>query len=458
MNRRLLHRSLLTLTLVSLLVAPTSAGDVAATTRTLGTYVSAHAANGDFSGVVLVSRHGRRVFETSVGMASLAFGVRNGLTTRFLVASVTKTFTAAGIALLQDEGKLKIADSLEVYLPDFPPASKIKLLHLLGHQSGLANPDYEAIAARKVSPDELIAMIGIKPLMFEPGSNSRYSNAGYITLARVIEKVSGRRFGDFLKTRIFDRLGMKDSGTVGSGDVVPRLAEGYLPGVGKTLIRPQPQDPSSLYGSGNVFSTAQDLDRWLAAVDRHELFDIDKQPYPFGWGRRTWFDRRVLVQSGIVNGYCSVILTVPAEQLHVVVLMNSQSGFTGDEGKTLLGLALGQPAPLPERRSSAAVVVARSLLEQHAGLYLWGKDEIPMHIDTDGEVLTLRWADSSSVVPLTPLSKNRFLDRSSFGIIRFDDRGLSWTQNGEETPARRERSAAPAPKGKVGRSALPTEF
>jgi CubicO group peptidase (beta-lactamase class C family) len=399
-------------------------------------YITAHAVNEDFSGVVRVSRQGNRIYERRVGLASRAFDQPHGPDTRFLVASVTKTFTAAGIALLENEGKLKISDGLDLYLPQFAPAKKIKLWHLLVHQSGLDNPDYDKIAAQDVSPDELLAMIGAKPRLFEPGSETRYSNAGYIVLARVIEKVSGTRFGDFLQRRIFARLEMTGSGTLRSGAIVPRLAEGYVPGVGNSFLRPRPRDPSSLFGSGNVYSTATDLDRWLTAIDRHELFDITKQQYPFGWGKRTWFEKQVLVQSGISNGYSSVILTVPKEELHIVVLTNTESGFTGDEGKTLLGIAAGQPATLPAKRGAPAAVPP-AVLARYAGLYLWGKAKIPMHIQTDGEVLTLRWGESSSAVRLTPLSESEFLDRSSFGRIRFQDRGLLWTQNGEDTPAPR---------------------
>jgi len=415
-------------------------------TKLLDSFIEAHAANGDFSGVVLVSRHGKSVYEKHVGSASLTFDIPNRTDTRFLVASVTKTFTAAGIALLQDEGKLKPTDGLDLYLADFPHgqphATKIKLWHLLGHMSGLDNPDYEAIAARSVSPDELVAMIGARPLLFEPGSDSRYSNAGYIVLARVIEKVSGQRFGDFLAQRVFSRLQMKDSGTIRSGDIVPRLAEGYIPGVGTRFSKPQPRDPSSLFGSGNVYSTARDLDRWLTAIDQHTLFDISKQDYPFGWGKRDWFGKAVLVQSGITNGYSSIILTVAEDELHIVVLMNTQSGFTGDEGKTLLGIMHGQPARVPAKRGEP-VAVPRAALERYAGLYLWGEGKIPMHVEMDGDVLTLRWADSASVVPLTPLSQTEFLDRTSFGRIRFGTDGLVWTQNGEDTPATRSRDASP---------------
>jgi hypothetical protein len=84
------------------------------------------------------------------------------------------------------------------------------------------------------------------------------------------------------------------------------------------------------------------------------------------------------------------------------------------------------------------VAVPREVLQRYTGLYLWGKAKTPMHIQADGDMLTLRWAESSSVMPLTPLSESEFLDRSSFGRIRFQDGGLVWTQNGQDVSAPRE--------------------
>jgi CubicO group peptidase (beta-lactamase class C family) len=430
-------RALFSCLLVLAAVTPNADGRLR---QVLDSYIDAHAANGDFSGIVLVTRHGEKVYEKTAGFASRSFDVPFRPDTRFTVASVTKTFTAAGIALLEKQGKLKITDPLETYLPGFPP--KILLWHLLAHQAGLADPEYDTIAARDVRPDELLAMIAAQPPLFEAGSTSRYGNAAYVVLARIIEKVSGKPFDQFLRETIFTPLSMSQSGTWRSGAIVPRLATGYIPGVGDGFLVPQPRDPSTLFGSGNVISTTADLDRWLTAVDRHTLFDVTKQPYPFGWGKRDWFGKAVLVQSGITNGYSSIILTVPADELHLVVLMNTQSGFTGDEGKALLGAMLGEPLPPPPRRGPPASV-PKSKLDRLAGDYSWGERKIPMHLASDGSTLTLRWADSASVVPLTPVSETEFLDRTSFGRVRFDEQGLVWTQNGEDTRATRAKPAKP---------------
>lgn len=398
----------------------------------LNQYVAAYATNGDFSGNVLVTSRGKVLFEKSYGSASLRFALPNQPDRRFAVASVTKTFTAAAIALLEKDGRLKLEDTVEKYLPELPQAGEIKIWHLLAHQSGLQNPDYDQIAARNVSADELLRMIGVKPLAFPPGSQTRYSNAGYIALARIVEKVSGLSFADFLRQRVFEPLGMRASGTWRSGMIVPLLAEGYAPGIGTALRASSLRDPSSLFGSGSVYSTARDLDRWVTAIDQKRLFDISKQPYPFGWGRRKWFDRDVLVQSGVISGYSAVILTVPKEQLHIVVVMNTQSGFTGDEGKTLLGILYGEAAEPPARRGAAPAITPANLAA-FAGTYSWGTAKIPMHIESSDDGLALRWDTSTSAVLLTPMSDSEFLDRSSFGQVQFSKDGATWVQNGERT-------------------------
>ena len=398
--------------------------------RTLDTYLRANATNGDFSGNILVSQKGKIVFQRSYGTASETFGIKNHPSTKFAIASITKTFTAAAIALLQQEGKLSLDDNLARFFPDFPRAADIKILHLLLHQSGLQNPDYEAIAAQFVSPEELMRMIGTKPLLFEPGKETRYSNAGYVVLANVIQKASGMSFCDYLSRRIFIPLGMRNSGCMDSRAIIPQFAEGYMPALGTELQRAPQQDASSFFGSGNIYSTAQDLDLWLAAIDNKRLFDITKLAYPFGWGKRKWSNRDLIVQSGIISGYSSIILTVPTEQLHLVVLMNTQSGVTADEGKSLLSAIYGDPLALPEKRSD--YMVAAEKLAGYAGDYTFPQGGFPMHIRTIKGGLGLRWSRSNEEFILTPLGGDEFFDRSSFSRVVFEPDKLFWISNGQK--------------------------
>ena len=398
--------------------------------QVLDTYLRATAANGDFSGNILVSQKGKIVFQRSYGAASETFGIKNSPSTKFAIASITKTFTGAAITLLQQEGKLSLEDSLARFFPDFPHAADIKILHLLLHQSGLQNPDYEAIAAQSVSPEELLQMIGAKPLLFEPGKETRYSNAGYIVLANVVQKASGMSFCDYLSRGIFVPLGMHDSGCMDSRAIIQQLAEGYMPALGTELQRAPQQDASSFFGSGNIYSTAHDLDLWLAAVDNKRLFNITKLLYPFGWGKRKWSNRDLIVQSGIISGYSSIILTVPTEQLHLVILMNTQSGVTADEGKSLLGAIYGDPLVPPEKRSDNTVAAEK--LAGYAGDYTFPHGGFPIHIRAIKGGLGLHWSRSNEEFILTPLGEEEFFDRSSFSRVVFEPDKLFWISNGQK--------------------------
>ena len=106
-----------------------------------------------------------------------------------------------------ERGVVHYTDTLSKYLPDFPNGNRITIEQLLLHQSGVANPDYERIATLRVSLSELIATFRNKPLLFEPGKGGRYSNAGYVLLAAVIERASGMSYAEFIRRNITAPLG-----------------------------------------------------------------------------------------------------------------------------------------------------------------------------------------------------------------------------------------------------------
>ena len=137
--------------------------------------------NGDKTpgGAVLVIRNGEVVLKKAYGMADVDASLPNTPKTRFLLASVTKTFTAIAIMQLHDRGLLSIDDPVSKYMPAFPPGEKVKIRNLLSHTGGL--PDF-------MSYEQAME----KPLEFEPGTRVSYSNIGYQMLGKIIEKVSGK--------------------------------------------------------------------------------------------------------------------------------------------------------------------------------------------------------------------------------------------------------------------------
>ena len=158
--------------------------------------------SGHVAGVaVAVLRDGKLVFAKGYGRANLELAAPVSTKTVFRIGSLTKQFTAAGVLLLAEQGKLKIDDKLSLYLPNFPRANEVTLRDLLDHTSGIHNftegPVIDKISTSGATVKELVADIaGQSPLYdFDPGTGWWYSNSNYALLGAVIEKVSGEELG-----------------------------------------------------------------------------------------------------------------------------------------------------------------------------------------------------------------------------------------------------------------------
>ncbi|HSS44730.1 MAG TPA: serine hydrolase domain-containing protein, partial [Thermoanaerobaculia bacterium] len=158
-------------------------------------FVKPYVAMGDFSGAILVVRQGKVLFRHDYGQLDHELNVPHSRRSRFHIASLSKTFTAAAVLLLEKDGKLALMDRLSKYVPNYPDAEKIALFQLLGHSSGVPDyyslPEYPELRRSPVTLERLISIVKTKPLDFAPGTQSLYSNTGYALLAYVIERVSG---------------------------------------------------------------------------------------------------------------------------------------------------------------------------------------------------------------------------------------------------------------------------
>src|SRR5438477_7777331 len=190
-----------------------SAQDVARMDQVVQSYAADH----KFMGAVLVARGNEVLFSKGYGSANLEWSVPNTPTTKFRLGSVTKQFTAASILLLEERGKLSVEDPVKKHLPDAPAAwDKVTIFHLLTHTSGVADftsfPDYPKIEPFATTPAKLVALFRDKPLDFDPGTEWRYDNSGYVLLTYLIEKITGDSYEKFVRENIFAPLGMTDTG------------------------------------------------------------------------------------------------------------------------------------------------------------------------------------------------------------------------------------------------------
>jgi CubicO group peptidase (beta-lactamase class C family) len=340
--------------------ATRTASAAAATTKSMTDYLDGLVRVRQFRGSVEV-RLGDRVL-LSRGFDMARDGEPNGPDTRFGIGSVTKQFTALGVLMLQEQGKLRVGDRACTYLPDCPPAWRaITLDQLLTHTSGLynytdlspaqADQFFARIGTREPSPAQLTGIFAGRPLAFAPGARWEYSNSGYVLLGRVIEKLAGQDYGRFLETAILDPLGMSGTGYTPGAAARPDDAVGYQGWTATAEVL----DPSAFFAAGGMHSTTPDMARWnhflltgapdvvepdtLAQLLRPRVTAVRDERYGYGVMTRGTGDGTIHFHEGGVPGFVAHNEIRPATGLSVTVLSNLDSTDARRIGETLAHLA-----------------------------------------------------------------------------------------------------------------------
>jgi CubicO group peptidase (beta-lactamase class C family) len=385
------------------------------------TYIQAYVRNGDFSGSVLVARRGRLVFRKSYGMANHEWNIPNSENTKFHIASVTKTFTAAAIIILEQQGKLKLSDPLSKYVPGYLNGDRITIEQMLLHSSGLPDfyslPEYLAKKYQRVGLPDLIAWVKTKPLDFLPGSKTSYSNTGYGFLAYIIEHVSGEPYEQFISDKILKPLGMKETGALLDDALIPNRADGYQPALADSGLRNAPfYDKTILTGSGSLYSTTGDLYLWAKAIEAGRFFNLQKLSFPYGWGARdTQRGHHYVEQDGRAPGFASHISIFPDDDLAVIVLGNLEDAAVNAVADNLGAIALGENpmAPAPRTRKSTAA----ERVDDYAGTYEVNPAFL-LDVRARGSDLYLR-GTGGDYLPLEPLGKESFFYRQMYVKVDF---------------------------------------
>src|SRR5690242_8813938 len=191
-----------------------------------------------FSGAVLVARNGKPVLAQAYGLADRAHKTPNTLKTSFRIGSMNKMFTATATLQLVQAGKLSLDDPVGKYLTDYPNkdvATKVTVNHLLSHTGGTGDifgPQFFQHRLELRTHEDYIKLYGDRGLNFEPGSRWEYSNYGFILLGRIIEKVSGMSYYDYVRDHNFKPAGMTGTGSEPEDQAVTNRSVGY------TTMRP----------------------------------------------------------------------------------------------------------------------------------------------------------------------------------------------------------------------------
>ncbi|MEM8558738.1 MAG: serine hydrolase domain-containing protein, partial [Bacteroidota bacterium] len=233
---------------------------------------------GMLNGSVLVAQGDDVLYAQGFGHADMTWDVPNEPTTRFWLASVTKQFTAALTLMLIEEGAFGLDDPITAILPDYPAAQgdQVTVRMLLNHTSGIPSMTgmdgfMQTRSNDAFTVDEMLAVFNEEPFDFEPGSAYAYNNSGYFLLGALIEAATGMTYADALEVKLFEPLGLDDTGYV-DGTVQGPMATGYTRN-GLDYAHAVYVHPSVPYAAGMLYSTVHDLHRWNRALYGGEVFD-----------------------------------------------------------------------------------------------------------------------------------------------------------------------------------------
>ena len=291
--------------------------------------------------LVAVASRGEIIHLQTYGMANIELAVPVSENSVFEIGSISKQFVAAAVMLLVEEGKLGLDDAIHRYLPDLPGEwLGVTVRQLLTHTSGI--PDYEEIGSYDVyrfrlTPEEVIRIAHGRPMDFAPGTGSYYSNTGYFLASMIVERIEGQPLGRVLKSRIFDPLGMTQTGMADPESIIPHRAAGYWVNKTGDLINRNPTETSSTLGAGGLLSSAQDMAKWDEALYGTGLLSDESKTamwtsmilpngedteYGFGWAVSPYQGLRSQSHRGQVAGFVASFSRFPDQEAAIIVFMN----------------------------------------------------------------------------------------------------------------------------------------
>ena len=290
---------------------------------------------------IAVVRNGEPIKLQGYGLVDLENNVPASPDSVYLLASVTKQFTATAIMMLAQDGKIELDEKIGKYVDGAPEAwNGVTVRRLLTHTNGLPREvPFDRSPGWFVAdhtPQEFMKAAAARELSFPPGEKFSYSNAGYWLLGYTVEKVSGKSYGDFLRERIFEPLGMRSTRLSDPKAVIPNRAAAYTLQNGGFANVPHPT-PLAGGGAGCLISTARDMARWDAALYTEKLLPREAlmqmwtpgklnngtvTGYGFGWTLGDYRGHRVISHNGGFVGAATQITRFVDDKLTVIVLAN----------------------------------------------------------------------------------------------------------------------------------------
>ncbi len=300
----------------------------------------------------------------------------------FRTGSMGKQYTAIAILQLVEQGKIRLQDSIQQYIPDFPPKGHtITIENLLTNTSGIknyfeiSNPSKER---SRYTPKEGVDYLKDEPLKFAPGTQYDYSNSNFYLLGYIIEVVTGTPYENYLRENVLDKAGLTNTFYIHPEIKLPDMATGYSRFKGK-LENAELQEITTLYAAGGLISNADDIYKWHNALYEYKLVKketLEKATTPFrfadgslslyayGWFVKDIDGSSIIQHSGSTDGYQSDAIYFPKENVFVVALYNCFQETQDWEILTddIARLSIGKPL-------NNGISLPNNILQSYTGTY-----------------------------------------------------------------------------------------
>jgi len=399
-------------------------------------------------GAIGIMQDGKTVFSNAYGLASMEYLVPNTAGTILNTGSVSKQFTAMGIVILHQQGKLSVDEDIRVYLPELPDFGEtITIRHMLHHTSGLRSLHAMLELAgwrgddSRTNEDLYRFMLNQRELNAKPGDEYNYCNTGYMLMVNIIEKVTGEKFPAWMKDTVFEPLGMTNTYVEDNySRIVANNATSYYQVEANEFERAV--EYWGYVGSGNMHSTTDDLLRWLRNFqDPQEGWDAqfammqtvdplnngEENNYAFGVVIENFNGHRSVGHGGSIGGFRANIITYPDEELSIAILTNFSSAPSGQKLNAISKILLGEPVeeePVEVSDPIRTIKLSYKALAAYEGSYWHDKEYIARKIYLKNDTLRY-YRSASSESPIVPVGKDEFqmLEVSVVVSVKFEIKG-----------------------------------
>lgn len=387
----------------------------------LDDYFNALEKNNRFMGSVTALQNGQIIYSKTVGFADIENNVRADENSKYRIGSISKTFTAVLILKAVEENKIELDHAIDKYFPTIQNAGDITIERLLYHRSGIRNftddEKYLVWNTQEKTEAEMTEIIAEGGSVFEPGSQTAYSNSNYVLLSYILEKRFQKPYAQLLKEYITEPAGLQNTRL--GGKIIPENNECKSYRFDGEWKLESETDISIPLGAGGVISTPTDLVRFSEALfggkllseESLEQMKTTKENFGMGLIQIPFYSQSGLGHGGGIDGFASIFCHFPKTNLSYALTSNGANYNINDISIAVLSAINGMPYEIPDFKT---VYVDPTALDQYLGVYSSSQLPLKITITRDHDTL-MGQATGQSAFPLEAAGGDKF---------RFDQAGI----------------------------------